>query len=152
MVAKSTTKNITQSGHPRALSKMRNRLQNEVNETDRTHLDSPKVDINAISLLRNSIDRVGLLNHVLVCKQHRDRILGGIHRIGAAGGIEKLDRKEVDVDEISKSLDVSHDIGEMIVKIHSNVQRRASREETQSLVLSIAAALETSTAQKETIG
>ena len=112
----------------------------------------PSLDISALADLRNSIERVGQLSDVLVCKQHPLNVLGGKHRAMAAGGLQNVKRKEIDVDEFAAKLCVTHDMTEAIVRVRSNVQRKVPKEETQALVLSLAMALASSEVDKEKIG
>jgi predicted Zn-ribbon and HTH transcriptional regulator len=94
-----------------------------------------------IAILGESLSQVGLLNEILVCKQHPNVILAGRHRVKASELLQ-LNTREVDVNEIALKLGVPHDATEIALTIHANVQRRPKREETKALVMKQAESIE----------
>ena len=95
-------------------------------------------DIQALTDLGASMDAMGQLMGVVICKQHPDRTLSGRHRV-------KRDAKaifELDVDERRKSLGVSHEAFEQLATMHFNVQRTVGRDERKQELLTLARQLQ----------
>jgi hypothetical protein len=95
--------------------------------------------------------QVGQLSAVIYCKQHSERVLVGRHRTESKGGLDSVQTKEFDVDELARKLGISHEVAEITVITHGNVQRAVKKSETKQLVMSAARLLEGSGLQQEKI-
>jgi hypothetical protein len=88
---------------------------------------------------------IGEVNPIIV--DYDGEILSGVHR-KAAGWLRK---HFVDSRELAKRWDVPPGMAKEIVRLHMNVQRKPSREETKAIVLKMAKCLEESGMPKERI-
>jgi hypothetical protein len=107
-------------------------------------------DIEITEALRKSLNQAGELQPVAVCKQHPEVILSGTHRSNARGGLDKVVKKEIiDVEAYSQRAGIPHELAEISIRLHANVHRRVSTEETRKQVLCIAKGLEASVPKNE---
>ena len=104
-----------------------------------------------VQSLKQSIKNVGQLSDVICCKQHPEVILIGRHRTKATCGLDNVNKKEYDVDEYSRKHSISHELGELLVAVHGDIQRTVKREETRDRLLKAAAILESSGVKKEEV-
>ncbi len=106
-----------------------------------------KHDEEALQDLKDSMQVVGQIYSVIICKQHPDRILAGRHR--KASGTKNT--YAMDVDERAKLFEITHEEMEQLLIIHSNVQRTVSKEERREELLAYAKILESQGMPKEEI-
>ena len=103
------------------------------------------IDQELVDALMASKLLIGEVNPIIV--DYDGEILSGVHR-KAAGWLRK---HFVDSRELAKRWDVPPGMAKEIVRLHMNVQRKPSKEETKAIVLKMAKCLEESGMPKERI-
>jgi very-short-patch-repair endonuclease len=102
-------------------------------------------DRETIENLKRSLQQIGQIYAVI--RDYDGEILSGRHRIKAGANIIH----EVDSRKIAEKLGIPEKIAKLMIKLHSNVQRRMKREETQRMLLEMAKELEKKGVPKEKI-
>ena len=102
-------------------------------------------DSETIDLLKRSIEQLGQIYSVIIDSD--GEVLAGRHRL-KAGATKKT---TVDTGRIAERLGVSRKMAKLMIILHSNVQRKVSREETRELILEMAKELEAQGVPKEKI-
>lgn len=104
-----------------------------------------QIDTEIVEQLKNSRRALGEFYPILI--DYDGEILAGNHRSKA--GWKKVQR--IDSREVARKLNVSVDLAKLLIKMHTNVQRRVRMEETQLLLLKCAEELEKMGVPKERI-
>lgn len=102
-------------------------------------------DPEALELLKRSIEQLGQIYSVIVDSD--GEVLAGRHRL-EAGATKKV---TIDTQEIAERLGVSRAMAKLMIILHSNVQRKVSKEETREIILKMAKELEAQGIPKEKI-
>lgn len=95
--------------------------------------------------LKKSLNTVGQIYAII--EDETGEIVSGRHRAMAGA----LGRRTVNLQEIAQSLGVNREAAKIIVRMHSNVQRKVSEEETKLELLALAEALGNQGIPKEKI-
>jgi len=103
------------------------------------------VDREAVEALRRSLDKVGQIYSIIVDEQ--GEIISGRHRALAGAGRKAV----INLQEAARRLGVSREATKVIYRMHSNVQRQVSAEETKALLLTLAREFEEQGVPKEKI-
>lgn len=104
-------------------------------------------DKETVEQLLRSKNIIGEMLPIIVDKQDKE-ILSGHHRKEAGWQRAPF---EMDIQSLADKKGVSKTIMKELVKLHANVQRKPSREETQASILKIAKEFQTQGMNKETI-
>jgi very-short-patch-repair endonuclease len=102
-------------------------------------------DHEALELLERSIRQLGQIYSVI--EDSDGEVLAGRHRL-QAGATKKT---VIDTQKIAERLGISRRMAKLMIILHSNVQRRVSREETREIILEMAKELEKQGIPKEKI-
>ena len=102
-------------------------------------------DSETIDLLKRSIEQLGQIYSVIIDTD--GEVLAGRHRLKAGATKKTI----VDTGKIAERLGVSRKMAKLMIILHSNVQRKVSREETRELILEMARELEAQGVPKEKI-
>ncbi len=106
---------------------------------------SDQYDPEALELLERSIRQLGQIYSVIVDTD--GEILAGRHRLKA--GATK--QTTVDTQKIAERLGIFREMSKLMIILHSNVQRKVSKEETREIILRMAKELEKQGVPKENI-
>lgn len=113
-------------------------LGSELFGTTTKPTDEQSPDYSDMGELERSLKQTGQLYANIVCAQHPDQVLSGRHRQALGYGKAAT----IDVDSYARKWKVSHHMAELIIRSHSNVQRRVSKAERKDELTAMAQELE----------
>ena len=106
---------------------------------------SQSYDTENLAILERSLKQLGQIYSVIIDSD--GEVLAGRHRL-KAGATKKV---TIDTQKIAERLGISRKMAKLMIILHSNVQRRVSKEETRELILEMARELEAQGVPKEKI-